>query len=134
MIVDTGILLAAADRDDPHHREANAALFLPDLKIVPEPVVVETEWALAKYLGIGAELAFLRDLIDDVMAVESPARADRIRACELLDQYRDARIGYVNAVTVAIAERLKESRIATLDRRPFTMIRPRHIEAFELVP
>jgi hypothetical protein len=33
-----------------------------------------------------------------------------------------------------LAERLNVTRIATLDRRHFTVVRPRHSTAFELVP
>jgi len=35
---------------------------------------------------------------------------------------------------VAAAERLKITHIATLDRRHFSVVRPAHVEAFELVP
>jgi len=47
---------------------------------------------------------------------------------------RDARIGYVDGVTIAMAERLKERRLATIDRRHFLLVKPRHTEAFELLP
>jgi len=67
-------------------------------------------------------------------AVEPCTRTDRERAAQFVAQYRDARIGYVDAVTVAMAERLDERKIATLDRRHFGMIRLRHIGAFEILP
>jgi hypothetical protein len=35
---------------------------------------------------------------------------------------------------VAIAERLGASKIATLDRRHFTVVRPAHVPSFELLP
>ena len=132
--MDTGILLAALDADDRHHRAANAILSLPDIKIVPEPVVVETDWMIQRALGVTEEIAFLSGLQGETLAVEATSRSDRTRAAELVARYRDARIGYVDAAAVAIAERLKERRIATLDRRHFSMIRPRHVEAFELLP
>jgi hypothetical protein len=43
-------------------------------------------------------------------------------------------MGYVDAITVAIAERVRDLRIATVDRRHFLAVRPRHAEAFELLP
>lgn len=134
MIIDTGILVALADRDDRHHRAAAAIFSLPDPKIVPEPVVVEADWMVLRHLGVRAEIAFLRGLAEGAFAIECPTRADRERAAELVEQYRDAQIGYVDAVTVAIAERFKEHRIATIDRRDFAAIRPRHVPAFELIP
>jgi hypothetical protein len=35
---------------------------------------------------------------------------------------------------MAAAERLGVSTIATLDRRHFSVVRPRHVETFELLP
>jgi hypothetical protein len=35
---------------------------------------------------------------------------------------------------IAIAERLGATTIATLDVRHFTVVRPRHVDAFQLVP
>jgi len=134
LIVDTGILVALVDRDDRHHRAAAAIFSLPDPKVVPEPVIAEADWMILRHLGVVAEIAFLRGLAEGAMAIECPTRADRARAADLVEQYRDARIGYVDAVTVAIAERLRERRIATLDRRDFAAIRPRHVTAFELIP
>lgn len=134
MIVDTGILLALADRSDRNHRAAAAVFALPDPKTVPEPVVVETDWMIVTYLGIDAEIAFLRALGEGTFAIEAPTALDRRRALEIVETYRDAKVGYVDATTIAIAERLKEDRLATFDRRDFSLVRPRHVEAFELLP
>jgi uncharacterized protein len=35
---------------------------------------------------------------------------------------------------IALAERLGATRIATLDRRHFTVVRPRNADAFTLLP
>lgn len=134
MIVDTGILVALADRSDRNHRAAAAVFALPDPKTVPEPVVVETDWMILSYLGVEAEIAFLRALGEGTFAIEAPTAADRRRALELVEKYRDARLGYVDATTIAIAERLKDSRVATFDRRDFSLVRPRHVDAFEILP
>lgn len=40
----------------------------------------------------------------------------------------------MDASLVAIAERLGVTEIATLDRRDFTVVRPRHVGAFVLLP
>lgn len=134
MIVDTGILLALADRSDRSHRAAAAVFALPDPKTVPEPVVVEADWMILTYLGVEAEIAFLRALGEGSFAIEAPTAADRRRALELVETYRDAELGYVDATTIAIAERLKDPRVATFDRRDFSLVRPRHVDAFELLP
>ena len=43
-------------------------------------------------------------------------------------------LGTVDASVIALAERLKVSQIATLDHRHFSVVRPAHVEAFELLP
>jgi hypothetical protein len=35
---------------------------------------------------------------------------------------------------VAVAERIGARRVYTLDRRDFSILRPRHAEAFEILP
>jgi len=56
------------------------------------------------------------------------------RSFQLLETYSDVNIGFVDASLVAIAERLKISRILTTDRKHFSIIRPRHCHTFELLP
>lgn len=46
----------------------------------------------------------------------------------------DLPLGFVDASVVAVAERLGERQVATLDRRHFSVVRPRHVKAFRLVP
>jgi len=59
---------------------------------------------------------------------------DFLRTAELLDQYADTRVDFVDCTVVAIAERLKIARILTVDRRDFSIIHPKHVEYFELLP
>jgi len=68
------------------------------------------------------------------LSVEQLHPADLERTAELVGQYRDLPLGTVDASVVAAAERLDIHTIATLDRRHFGVVRPRHVEAFELVP
>jgi predicted nucleic acid-binding protein len=62
------------------------------------------------------------------------ARSDFARVRELCRQYEDLPLGFVDASIVALAERFGETRLATLDRRHFSVVRPRHTAAFTLVP
>jgi len=66
--------------------------------------------------------------------VEALTPGDWERVAELVDTYADLHLGGVDASLIALAERLDLREIATLDRRHFTVVRPRHIEAFELLP
>jgi hypothetical protein len=42
--------------------------------------------------------------------------------------------GPVDAPVIAVAERLKAGTIATLDHRHLSVVRPRHLPAFKLLP
>ena len=57
-----------------------------------------------------------------------------LRIAELVSRYRDLPLGTVDASVVGAGERLELSQLATLDRRHFTVVRPAHIDAFELLP
>lgn len=63
-----------------------------------------------------------------------PLVAPGNRAAQLVEQYADFPLGTTDATIVTIAERLEITTIATLDRRHFTAIRPRHIGTFTLLP
>lgn len=59
---------------------------------------------------------------------------DYRRAAEVMLQYEDADLDFVDALIVALAERLNITRLLTLDQRDFRLVRPRHCSAFELLP
>jgi hypothetical protein len=51
---------------------------------------------------------------------------------ELVEQDASLPRGATDASVIAVGERLGLERVATLDRRPFTVVRPAPVEAFEL--
>jgi predicted nucleic acid-binding protein len=53
---------------------------------------------------------------------------------ELAEIYADFPLGTTDAAVVAVAERLGITEIATLDRRHFLAVRPRHTKGFDLLP
>lgn len=53
---------------------------------------------------------------------------------ELVEQYADLRLGTTDASIIALAERLDITEIASIDRRHFLAVRPRHVRAFILLP
>lgn len=80
------------------------------------------------------EARFLLAIASGELAIEEFHPADRERTAKLVIEYRDLPLGTVDASIVAAAERLEVRRIATLDHRHFTIVRPKHVEAFELLP
>jgi predicted nucleic acid-binding protein len=59
---------------------------------------------------------------------------DTTRIAELVRLYKDLPLGAVHASVIAIAERLGLPAVATLDRRHFSIVRPRHVAALQLLP
>ena len=132
IVVDTGPLYAAADSSDAHH-VACAALFSNprDQLVVPVSVVVETSFLIERHLGPAAEAAFL---VPAGVIVEQLSEVDLSRMAELVTSYADMPLGAVDASVVAIAERTGATTIISLDRRHFSVVRPRHAAAFTLLP
>jgi predicted nucleic acid-binding protein len=77
LIVDTGVLLAAADT---------------------------------------AEAAFLRSVAEGDLTIENLTSADLVRVADLVETYVDLPLGGTDASVITIAERLNQTRVATLDR------------------
>lgn len=97
-------------------------------------VIAEAAYLLDRQLGPAAEVALFASISDGSLQVENLRDQDWARIGELVAAYADLRLGGTDASLVALAERLGVATIATLNRRDFTVVRPRHIEAFELVP
>lgn len=89
---------------------------------------------LEKLGGARAEVAFLRAPGQKDFAAADLTPTDYSRMAELVEQYDDLSLGTTDASVIALAERLGITEIATLDRRHFTAVRPRHVEAFTLLP
>ena len=134
-IVDTSALVALLRASEPQHAAVAAAIAAErGSLVVPLTVVVEAAQMVGSRLGPAAESAWLRGLAAGPWAIEPSAVPDLERAAELIDRHREADIGFVDATIVAMAERLGSTRLYTLDRRDFSLIRPRHVAAFELLP
>ena len=59
---------------------------------------------------------------------------DTERMAELVEAYASLGLGGVDAAVIAIAERLNVATVATLNRRDFAVVRPRHVNALTLIP
>ena len=132
-VVDAGPLYAAADADDDDHEACVAVLARGDLRlVVPALVIAEATYFVADRLGPTAEAKFLRGL--GALDVEGPAPEDFERIAELVNQYADFPLGGTDASVIALAERIAARTVITLDHRHFAAIKPRHQQAFELLP
>ena len=137
LVVDTGPLFAAYDRSDADHQRCRELLVsrAEDL-LVPEPVIVEFDFLASRRASHapGAPLVLLDDILAGAYRVVSLTTEDFARCRELMQRYADSDIGFVDSAVLAVVERLGEPKLATLDRKHFGILRPRHVPALELLP
>ena len=136
IVLDTGVLLAVADRDDRWHQRSMDLLNHLDSAelLLPAPVIAETAWMIGSVLGPATEATFIASVADGDFTVADLTSADWRRVAELVERYSDMDLGTVDAAVVAIAERLNVTTIATINPRDFRVVRPARCEAFELLP
>ena len=136
ILVDAGPFVAAASPDDRHHEVCRRFLRQPgDVLAVSAIVVAEVSYLLKRAPNPPRpEIAFLRLIASGRVQPLHPMPADYERMAELVEQYANLDLGAADASIVAIAERAAISTIATVHRRDFSVVRPKHVAAFELVP
>lgn len=135
ILLDGSAVLAAADRADLNHAAAVAWFARADEPLLLGALTLaELDDLLQRELGVTASLAVVRSLIDGGLRLVAPTGDDFARAAELLVEASEHRPRLADAVLVACAERLGVRRIATFDRRPIAVFRPRHVRAFDLEP
>ena len=129
------MLYALVDRDDAWHSRVRAwwERSREDV-LVPVIVLPEVAYLLGRRIGADAELAFARAIGDGEFVLEALAPEDVERAADLMGIYIDTPLGLVDACVVAAAERLDIVSVLTVDRRHFSIVRPRHVPSLKLLP
>jgi len=135
LVLDTGPIVAVLDADDPDHVRCTELLAgAGEELVVPAPVLVEVDYWARKRIGARAWTVFVEDVAAGAYRIEHLDERDLVRAAELESPYADLGLGFVDASVVVACERLHEDKVATLDRRHFSVVRPRHCEALRLLP
>jgi uncharacterized protein len=135
LVLDTGGIYALLDSKDPDHGRCVAAISDAADLIVPPLVLVEVDyWCRKGTGGVAAFSAFMADVMAGAYRLESLDDTDILRATELETEYASLELGLVDASVIALCERLGEQTVLTLDRRDFSVVRPRHCVALNLLP
>jgi predicted nucleic acid-binding protein len=135
LIVDTGPLVAYLNRNDPDHARCAALLASRTDELLVTPyVVTEACYLVGKYVGPDAEINLVQAVAAGDLSQVDITPADLVRMSELMRRYQGFPLGVTDASVVAVAERLKVTEVATLDRRHFHAIAPAHAAALDLVP
>jgi predicted nucleic acid-binding protein len=118
-IADTGLLVAAADSRDRHHRWAAEALRAHAPFHTCEAVVLETAWVIGSPIGVLGLLARGDLVLDPAFSFD----AERPRLLELCHKYADRSIDLTDACLIRMAELTARCRIWTVDRDDFSAYR-----------
>jgi predicted nucleic acid-binding protein len=135
ILLDPSAVVAAADSADLNHRAAVAWF-----ERVDEPLLLgalglaELDLLLQRELGVDATQAVLAALIAGSVRLVPPTPEDLARAAELMAEAAEHRPRLADALLVASAERLSVRRVASFDRRPLAVFRPRHTRTLEFEP
>ena len=135
ILLDASIVLAAADRADLNHTAALAWFGRADEPLLLGALTLaELDVLLQRELGVAATVALVRTITGGAVRLVAPSEPDLRRATELLESTAEHRPRLADALLVAAAERIGIHRIATFDRRPIAVFRPRHVSSFDLEP
>ncbi len=97
-------------------------------------MIAETGWMIERQLGPAAEEELYLSIVDGEIELQQLSLDDWKRIAALTRQYADNGLGGVDASLVAVAERLGLETVATVDHRHFRAVRPKHVDAFTIVP
>lgn len=129
LLCDSGPLIATFNvRDVNHERCVRLLAEWPDRLLIPEPVLGETCNFLRNSVrnGPALEVRFLDAVTrgTEAFQIVDPTNEDRTRAAELSAQLVSGPLGYVDAIVLALAERLREPAIASVDFKFLGMATP----------
>jgi predicted nucleic acid-binding protein len=134
VLADTGFVLAMSISRDKWSQACREIYQHEPVILLPESSLAEIAYMLSKAGGSRGLIDFLYALPESRFDLVGLEQQDIRRATKLLDTYQNLPLDFVDAAIIALAERMNITRILTVDRRDFSIVRPRHIEHFELLP
>ena len=135
IVVDSSALLAGLDAADPYHERVRAATESDRGPFLLSPfVAAEVDYMLATRMGVTEELAFLHSVAEGALTLQTFEPDDIAEMADLVDRYRDRRIGLADASVVVLADRAGTRRLLTLDERHFRTLRPLRGGSFTILP
>ncbi len=133
ILADTSGIIALLDEDDQYHAQAIEAIRNQSI-LIPVTILPEVDYLATKYLGEQVARAFLDDLRQGEYQLVSFSLDDLTKTIPLMERYRDLPLGFVDASLAVLAERLKLSRILTLDHRHFNLLQTSDLPYLILLP
>jgi len=120
IVADTGAMIALVDAGDKHHRAIRRLYEDHRTRwVLPWAILPEVDYLLGQHVSERARRLFVDDLASGAFTVEWGGPDDMERAAELDRRHAKLRLGLVDTVVMAVAERLEAEAIVTLDLRHF---------------
>lgn len=134
-IADSNFVYALYNANDFHHQDGMSWLSQnTEVMLVPDVVLPEVSYLIARDIGHSGIQTFLERFMQLDVQLEAVGMQDLARVRDIVSAYADARFDIVDCCIMALAERLTITRIATFDRRDFSIFQPRHCDYLELLP
>lgn len=135
LIVDTGPIIAQAERYHPNKAAARAILLAePEVPILSPMIAAEIDYFLTRRAGPGRNRTFLSDLSAGRYHVDCLEPGDYSTIASLNERYAALNAGLSDLSIVILAARFKTNRILTFDQRHFRLLRPLQGGTFTLLP
>ena len=134
VIADSGFVIALINRSDQRHSEVSPIYQQYTQVLLPQMVLVEVAYLIGRDAGILTVVKFLKGLSASRFEVIEAMPEDIARTADILTQYADSKVDFVDAVVMSMAERLKIVTVLTIDQRDFRLFRPSHCSNFTLRP
>lgn len=133
-LVDTGAVVAASSRDDPHHAAAIEWFrgFRGEL-LTTDAVITETAYVLAGSPAHQRTALTWFQRARDARLLRIEPIPDYSALARIIDQYASLPCDYTDATLIDLAERTGVSVIATIDQRDFSVYRLRGRKRFRIV-
>lgn len=133
ILVDAGPLVAIIHHDDQHHQTCAGVLgTIQEPMLTVWPAFTEAMYLLR--LTTGGQDKLWQVLGTDALSIADLHDDDYPRMRELMTKYRDLPMDLADAALVRVAEREDIRRVFTIDRRDFSIYRPKGMGRFEILP
>lgn len=132
-LVDSAVLIAAANPSDRNHAAATGALRAESELATPATILAETMSFIRARLGGQKQHAFWDAFVRSGIAVVDVDAETLALGLEIDARYADADFGFAGAVLLASCERLRCPRILSFDRK-LAIYRPTLASHLEVLP
>lgn len=134
VVADTGFVVALLNSQDRFHLPVRRVYEQQESILLPQTALTEVAYLVGREAGIPIVIQFLRGISLSRFTLVAIDEQDLEMASNILNEYLDSQIDFVDATVMAIAERYDCDTILTLDRRDFQIFRPQHCDYFTLLP